>query len=202
MPKKDESHEQATMLVLLFARQEVPNPDLKKKYGITFPATSRDKLKNAGLIESRKDGARWVHKITDEGIAWCATELAKVETPQRSGPLAKMVFELTRNLPLYLRWQDIDFAEVLGQGSLEGLIRNAYRDLSVKRQDWVQLARLRPEIDDIGRDEVDGVLLRMIKTGRVHLAPDSNRKALTEEDHRAAVRIGGEENHLVAIEES
>jgi hypothetical protein len=49
---------------------------------------------------------------------------------------------------------------------------------------------------------VDEVLLRMMKTGTVHLAPDSNRKMLTEADHEAAVRIGGENNHLIAIEES
>jgi hypothetical protein len=36
----------------------------------------------------------------------------------------------------------------------------------------------------------------------VHLVPEANRKALTVADHEAAVRIGGEENHLISIEAS
>jgi hypothetical protein len=32
--------------------------------------------------------------------------------------------------------------------------------------------------------------------------PESNRKALTEADHDAAIRIGREDNHLLSIETS
>jgi hypothetical protein len=40
----------------------------------------------------------------------------------------------------------------------------------------------------------------MLKTGTVHLVPDSNRKVLTEADHAAAIWIGGDAKNLMAIE--
>lgn len=83
---------------------------------------------------------------------------------------------------------------------LESLIREVYYDLSVKPQDWIRLARIRPRLNGADKSEVDDVLLKMMKTGTVHLAPDSNRKVLTDADHAAAVRIGGEDLHLMAIE--
>jgi hypothetical protein len=181
-------------------RRGVPNPDLKKKYGITFPGTSRDKLVRDGLIESTKVGARNVHKITEEGINLCANEIGMVETPLKSGALAKMVFELVRNLPQFLQWRDVELADVLSQGSVEKAIRNAYQDLNSR--DWVRLAKIRPQTDGIGRKVVDEVLLTMTKAERAALAPDSNRKVLTDEDHSAAIRIGSEDKHLLAIEES
>ncbi|MFI9380721.1 hypothetical protein [Kutzneria sp. NPDC052558] len=200
MSEMYDSHEQATLLLLLLDRNGVPNPDLKKKYGIKFPATSRDKLVKDGLIESTKVGIRNVHKITEAGIDWCARELGAIETPLRSSPLAKMIFELARNLPDFLQWHDTDFADVLDRGSVEKAIRDAYQDL--KSQDWVRLAKIRPQTEGIDRKTVDDVLLTMNKANRAALAPDSNRKVLTDEDHRAAIRIGSEDKHLLAIEES
>lgn len=76
----------------------------------------------------------------------------------------------------------------------------AYIETATKTQDWVPLRSLRAKF--IGsRDEQDAALIGLIRTGMVHLAPDSNRKTLTQADHDAAIRIGGEDNHLIAIEE-
>ena len=202
MPEKYGSHEQAALFALMLARAEVGNPDLKKEYGIELRASSRDKLNKHWLIKSWPVKRRYVHQITDAGIAWCVRELGVVEAPDRSGPLPRLVFEVMRRLPRYLKWRDIDFADVINRGSLEELVRDLYRELSAKSEDWVRLARIRPQTDGIDRDAVDAVLLKMIKTGRVHLAPDSNRKVLTDEDHEAAIRIGSEDKHLLAIEES
>jgi hypothetical protein len=92
--------------------------------------------------------------------------------------------------------------EVIRSGDLESLIRKVYLDLSVKPQDWVRLAKLRPRLNGADRTEVDAQLLKMVKAGTTHLAPDSNRKVLTDADHTAAIRIGSEDKHLMAIEGS
>jgi hypothetical protein len=42
----------------------------------------------------------------------------------------------------------------------------------------------------------------MSKAGQAHLAPDPDRKALTAADREAAIRIGGEDNHLLVVERS
>jgi len=201
MPEKYGTHETATLIVLTLFK-EVPNPDLKKEHGIELRPAGRDKLNAAGLIESRKDNRRFVHRITDAGVAWCETELTGVEPPVRTGPLVRQVFTVVRQLVQYLRQNGIRLVDVIRPADLESLIREAYQELSVKPQDWVRLAKLRPKLNGAGKDEVDQVLLAMARTGLVHLAPSSNRKALTEDDHAAAIRIGSQDKHLMAIEES
>ncbi|WP_043729911.1 hypothetical protein [Kutzneria sp. 744] len=202
MPEKYGNPEQATLFALMLARGTVRNPDLKKNYGIELRADGRDRLNKDGLIRSWQLGRPYVHQITDDGIAWCAKALGKVEAPDRTGPLPRLVFEVMRSLPRYLAWRDIDFADVLDRGSLEALIRGVYEQLSVKPEEWIRLARIRPETDGIDRQTVDTVLLRMIKAGGANLAPDSNRKVLTDEDRDAAIRIGTEDKHLLLIEGS
>lgn len=91
--------------------------------------------------------------------------------------------------------------EAAPDGGLEDRIRQAYLKLGDGFQDWVRLARLRSELGDANREEVDRVLLDMVKTGLVHLVASANRKVLTEEDNAAAIRIGDEDKHLIAIEE-
>jgi len=79
-------------------------------------------------------------------------------------------------------------------------IAAAYLDLADGDQDWIRLAKLRPLVDASHAD-VTETLLEMVRTGYVHLVPDSNRKALTEADHAAAIRIGDEDKHLVIFDE-
>jgi len=201
MPEKYGTHETAALIVLTLENREVPNPELTKDYGIDLREPGRDKLNKAGLIKTRKDKRRFVHQITDAGKAWCEEELTSVEPPPRTGPLVRAVFEMVRRLVHHLQQGDTRLVNAL-LPSLESLIRAAYQELSVKQQDWVRLAKLRPKLNGADKDEVDQVLLGMTKTGLVHLAPDSNRKVLTDADHAAAIRIGKEDKHLVAIEES
>jgi hypothetical protein len=83
---------------------------------------------------------------------------------------------------------------------LESNIRAAYSDLATKTQDWIRLSVLRERLGNPDKTEMDRLLMDMVRTGRVHLAPSSNRKALTDADHGAAIRIGGQDKHLIAIE--
>lgn len=85
-------------------------------------------------------------------------------------------------------------------GGLESTIRDAYAELAVKPQDWVRLSKLREKLGNPDKAEMDRILLAMARTGLVHLAPCSNRKAHTDADRAAALRIGSEDKHLIAIE--
>jgi hypothetical protein len=85
---------------------------------------------------------------------------------------------------------------------LEEAIRAAYRKLAAEPRDWVGLADLRPLLGAAPKTEVDAVLKHLSRTGQAHLVPESNRKALAAVDRAAAVRIGGEDNHLLSIEAS
>jgi hypothetical protein len=200
MPEKYGSHERAALVMLMKAGKPVPNPDLTD-IGIDLRPAGRDRLIAAGLMKSWKENRRFIHEITDEGVAWCESELTRLEAPPRSGPLVKLIFQLVGVLVAHSVANGTRLVDILSTRDLETLIRIAYLDLSVKPQDWVRLARLRPKLD-ADKAEVDEVLLRLVKAGEAHLAPDSNRKVLTPADHAAAIRVGSEEKHLMAIEES
>ncbi|MFI5558969.1 hypothetical protein ACIA2T_06785 [Amycolatopsis japonica] len=86
-------------------------------------------------------------------------------------------------------------------GSTEDRIRAAWKSLAKQQGDWIRIARIREAVGgDVTHDEITQVLTAMMRRGGVHLAPDSNRKVLTEDDHKSAVNLGGEDKHLVAIE--
>ncbi|UOZ09362.1 hypothetical protein [Amycolatopsis sp. WQ 127309] len=83
----------------------------------------------------------------------------------------------------------------------EQRVRDVYRELASRPQGWVRLSDVRERLGaTLPRDEVDKALQAMTRTGRVHLSPDSDRRGLTQVDHDSAVRIGREDNHLLAIE--
>jgi hypothetical protein len=74
------------------------------------------------------------------------------------------------------------------------LARNGSRPTDV-----VSLARLRDELGDADRAEVDAALLRLDRARVIQLDSDPNRKALTARAKAAAIRLGGEDMHLVSL---
>lgn len=85
-------------------------------------------------------------------------------------------------------------------GDLEAGIRAAYRSLARQPADWVGLADLRERLGDAPRGEVDAALRRIAVKPGVRLIPIANLKSLTPRDREAALRLGGEDNHALAIE--
>ncbi|RJQ78405.1 hypothetical protein [Amycolatopsis panacis] len=201
MPEQYSTNARAALLALALANRAMLNTELVKDHKVRLGPADRDRLNTAGLLESSTNVRPFVHRITDDGIDWCLTDLVRSELPPRAGPQARQQLDLLRRLVPFLRRRGL-LAEALRSGDLESLIRGVYAELTVGVQDWIRLARLRPKLNGAGKDEVDAVLVKMAKTGTVHLAPDSNRKVLTDADHDAAVRVGGEDKHLIVIEES
>lgn len=87
-------------------------------------------------------------------------------------------------------------------GDLEARIRAAYARLAPRPGSWVGLARLRPLLGDVPRDEVDAALVRLERLPDVNIVPESNQKILTPADREAGVIIGGQEKHLLWIGEA
>jgi hypothetical protein len=75
-------------------------------------------------------------------------------------------------------------------------------DLATRPGDWVGLIDIRAALDarGISREAQDEHLRRLSRDGTLHLAPESNRKVLTDVDHAASIRIGGEDQHIVMWE--
>lgn len=83
--------------------------------------------------------------------------------------------------------------------ALQDQIRKAYNTLP-KAAGWVRLSALRPLVGG-DREDQNKALLALVRTGNVHLVPDSKRSTLTQADHDAAYRLGTEDKHLIAIDD-
>lgn len=82
---------------------------------------------------------------------------------------------------------------------LTGRIRDAYTQITPAMGRWVDLAELRPHLAGIDRTTLDAEILRMHVAQEATLIPEENRRSITPEDRAAAIIVGGEERHLIAI---
>jgi hypothetical protein len=195
----------AVMLTLMRLAREVSNPELKEIAELTLDGADRKRLNEQGLVASELRGRAYHHELTDHGWAWCRAELA-AQTPPPPAPRSTLVRALYLALDgfdQFMHRENIALATVFGQvPGIDDRIRVAYEKLASSPRAWVGLVDLRPLLGDAAKDEVDAVLKEMSRTGVARLVPESNRKALTEADHAAAVRVGGEDNHLISMEVS
>jgi hypothetical protein len=182
----------------------VPNPDLVA-LGPKLDKPGRDKLNRLGLIESQRSGGRFVHELTDRGWhLW--RDIFSDGPPARSTGLAKTLYTVLAALDRYLHGAELSLADVFGsdgreeQANIEERIRHVYASLTPRPGGWVSLTRLRTELADTPRAEVDDALHTLFRTPGVSLIPEENQKVLTAADRDAAVVIGDENKHLIAIE--
>jgi hypothetical protein len=200
----------ASMLALMVLAREVSNPELRTIVGFSIDGKVRVELNELRFVASRMQGRCYVHELTDQGWAWCADELGQTTAPPPSprSTLVTVMYTIFGGLDEYLRREKLRLADVfapsveLTAAEIESRIRAAYRKLAPSPRDWVGLVDLRPLLGDAPTQEVDAVLKELSRIGQVHLVPESNRKTLTPADHDAAVRIGGEDSHLLSIEVS
>ena len=85
------------------------------------------------------------------------------------------------------------------QADLVTLVRQAYQKLATSPGDYVMLSDVRSALGDLSRAEVDAALVELNRERNVHLVPESNQKVLRTEERAAAVSIGNQDRHLIAI---
>jgi hypothetical protein len=183
----------------------MPNPDLVA-LGPKLDKPGRDKLNRLGLIESDRSGGRFVHELTDRGWRLCRDIFSDGPPPRSTGP-AKTLYTVLDALDRYLRRADLSLADMFGsdgeelsQATIEDRIRHAYASLTPRPGGWVSLTRLRAELADASLAEVDAALHTLYRIPGVSLIPEENQKVLTAADRDAAIVIGDQDKHLIAIE--
>ncbi|MGW5706991.1 hypothetical protein [Amycolatopsis japonica] len=196
----------AAMLALMVVAREVSNPELREIVGFALDGKERRQLNGLDLVASEQRGRPFYHELTERGWAWCEEELSQEEAPLPRSSLGSALYVLLGGLGRHLRREKLRLADLfmpevdLTVEEIESRIRIAYRKLSRSPRDWVALVELRPMLGEASTVDVDAVLKELSRSGQAHLVPESNRKALTAADHEAAIRIGGEDNHLISIE--
>lgn len=201
------SQDVSALFTLMAVAREIDNTELAEVTGIRITGDVRRRLNKLGLVTSSRTGNKpYVHDLTDEGWVRCRYEL-KARRPARPGYYGYAFFAVLNGIDRFLdrekrQLADVFQPEVDGGADLETQIRAAYRRLAPKPGDWVHLAKLRPLLNGASKEDVDGVLKALGRKQVVTLAPNPNGKDISADDRAAAVRIGGDENHMISIEES
>jgi hypothetical protein len=194
--------EQAVLLVLMAEARPVPDPELER-LGPKLDKPIRERLNRLRLIESMLVGRSHVHELTDEGWAFCRT-LFGAATPPRPSGQGKALYTLLRALGRYFDRADLRPGDVFlppeSEHGIEELVRSAYARLTLTPGGWVDLARLRAALPEVPPSDLDATLVRMYQIPGVSLIPEENQKTLRPVDRDAAVLIGNQHKHLIAIE--
>ena len=212
----------SALFALMGAAREISNNELFERAGFRIDGKLRTTLNDSHLVTSSRQGNKpFVHELTDAGWKRCQDELAN--GPLKSSKYLAGAFHMVLGgIGRQLKREKRILANVFPQEETtateqpvpptavtptaepvtDTTIADLYRKLADKQGDWVRLAKLRPLLGEVARTEIDRVLREMSKARRAHLSPDPDRKSLTAEDRDAAIRIGGEDNHLIMVERS
>lgn len=211
-------NEQALLLTLMAENRAVPNPELVKM-GFRLTPTRRNELVGHGLVEVA--GRPMQIALDEDGWAMCGEIIAAGVVPPGSKTQGKAFYAVLRGLHRYLGAHQLQPSDVFGAlesasaapaeappppvasltgGSIDDQIRAAYARLVPRPGGWVGLARLRDEVRHAARTDVDGALRRLFRLPGVTLIPEENQKTLTQDDRAAAISIGDEDKHLIAIQ--
>ena len=68
-----------------------------------------------------------------------------------------------------------------------------------QRGEFVSVRVIREALADVPRAELDAAMIAMFVSRKVNLIPQSFQFGLTPADRDAAVKVGGESKHLVAL---
>jgi hypothetical protein len=82
---------------------------------------------------------------------------------------------------------------------LQARIRGLYESLASHPGAWVQHTAVRRKLADVPEADLDEAFNLISRADDVEMMPESNQKTLTDEDRRNAVRVGGQDTHLIAI---
>jgi hypothetical protein len=205
--------QRSVLLILMAEAREVPNAYLTNDRRLKLDRALRDRLERDELITVRRERRQLFLELTDRGWRWCGDQDGtEVPTGAGHGGAAAytMLAGLRRNLAhlkislteLFARYDDPELpvdVEVVAPTGVEAQIRKAYQELAAGPGTWVKLADLRHVLGAHDRSEVDRVLVEMNRTPDVSIVPESNQKVLSDRDRAAAIQIGNQDKHLIAI---
>jgi hypothetical protein len=204
--------ERAVLFALMAVASEISNPELRARTGLDLTGPSRLKLNDLKLVESRTLGRSLAHELTDRGWARCRAIMSE-PLPGRTDSGGKAMHAVFEGLDRFLRRANLQLADVFtvlpndpdayqpGEViDVDARIRAAYAALTPEPGAWVRLAHLRRHLEEIVQADLDAALGRLNRASDVVIAPDSDQRRLTPEDRAAALRIGGEDKHLLMIE--
>jgi hypothetical protein len=198
----------AALLVLMATGRQISNNEMFEIAHFKLHGKDKNVLNDEGWVKTDESRTPYRHVLTTEGWKRCIEELV-AEAPERAGggPLVGALYAVLHGLDRHRKQTGASLNTIFqvngtatSSQDTESLIRDAYRALAREPGGWVSLADLRERLRDMPRSELDTTLKAMISRPGVSIIPEADQSSLKERDREAAVRIGGEYKHLIAIE--
>ncbi|MCO8271795.1 hypothetical protein M1L60_14450 [Actinoplanes sp. TRM 88003] len=189
------SADYAVLILLKNEGREISNTELNRVYGFPLVGAACMRLNGTGLIVSDTSRRPYRHSLTKSGAKLLDEPLSiddDIVAPKTKRSLGEKILWAA-----LLSYHNV--RSPAAPASLEERIRSAYDDLAAKPGAWITLTQLRPLLAGVSRAEQDRALTRLLDSDDVRLEPEPHRHRLGDDDRAAAVRIGGEERHKLAI---
>jgi hypothetical protein len=206
MPSRDNltPAESAILIVLMAEGRDISNKELEERFGMTLTGANRTKLNNAGYVESWKEGRGYAHRLGEKGWARCREPLNFASPRARAlgAALSSLFAAVHRDLERTNRSLAMVFGGEEGSdlpSDLGQQIRVAYKAHAQGPGDWVSIADIRDKLASVDRERLDAALKQLEQEPDVNIVPQANEKALSERNRRAAVVIGQQPKHFIAI---
>jgi hypothetical protein len=198
----------AYLIILHAEGRLISNTEMQGIYEVRLKSPDYERLNAEGYVETTTKPRPYRHVITDKGNRAIADRLTidqgRVKEGEKRSPGERQLFWAA------LVAQQKVLTRLLGKSNgaaprieqpagLDSRIRTAYTKLVDAPGEWVDLAALRPLLDDVSKAELDKALTRMLDARDVRLEPDPLEHRVSAEARNAAVHIGGEDRHKLAI---
>jgi hypothetical protein len=212
-------NERAILFILMAEGREVPNTRLTKHYKGELAPKSRGRLKQRGLINVRMNGTRVNLELADAGWKHCLEEMSTAEPPGGAGARGTAAYAMLDAIRRYLdrsRVANEEFFQPADEPApqaaataaatkavrpegIEARIRQAYSELARWPGDLVRLFDLRRRLSGVDKATVDIALIELNLVRDISIVPANKQMDLNDEHRAAAVSIGNQDRHFIAI---
>ncbi|WP_328645710.1 hypothetical protein OHS58_38910 [Amycolatopsis sp. NBC_00348] len=199
----------AALLVLMTLGDAASNSQIRETCGFVIKKPVRDELVEHEYVTLRPGPHNSIiHELTEDGWAACRDEL-RAAAPTGADRGYRVLYSVVNLFERHLTTTKTTLADVLLANveppapkiDVDAEIRAAYQALTGEPGSWLKLAKLRDKLA-LPQAAVDEALLRLDLLPEVQLISEVSQKNISDADRKAAVHIGNQDKHLIAIKQS
>lgn len=192
------------LLSLVHLRGSGTTTDFRSAFGFEKVETRAQKgLSERGLVTIDRGVRPYVYELTDAGWLGARKLLSEPAPAGVSQRTARILWAVIGDFAAHMDRTGTELADLYPprtEAPVSEQIKEAYLNEVDEPEAWLTLRRLRELLTGPDREAVDRTLAELHAAREIRLIPEANQKILTDADRSAALWLGGEYRHLIAIE--